>query len=56
MKSGRSERGLGVFEFNDSEKCVVIDGEFRWVKGVENLEIGLCGGGGDSECEGDEGG
>ncbi|NWK83288.1 efflux RND transporter permease subunit [Staphylococcus sp. GSSP0090] len=41
LKSATSETPLGLFQFNDTEKSVVIDGQFTSVSALENLDIPL---------------
>lgn len=55
MKSATSETPLGLFQFNDTEKSVVIDGQFTSVKALENLDIPLSAAAGDSQSQGDDG-
>lgn len=55
LKSATSETPLGLFQFNDTEKSVVIDGQFTSVKALENLDIPLSAAAGDSQSQGDDG-
>ncbi|MCG7338278.1 efflux RND transporter permease subunit [Staphylococcus sp. ACRSN] len=41
IKNATSETPLGLFQFNNKEKSVVIDGQFSSVEGLRNLEIPL---------------
>lgn len=41
IKSATSETPLGLFQFDDKEKSIVIDGQFSSVDGLRNLEIPL---------------
>lgn len=41
IKSATSETPLGLFQFDDKEKSIVIDGQFNSVDGLKNLEIPL---------------
>ncbi|MGW8024809.1 efflux RND transporter permease subunit [Staphylococcus xylosus] len=44
LKSATSETPLGLFQFNNTEKSVVIDGEFTSVNALKNLNIPLSAG------------
>ncbi len=44
LKSATSETPLGLFQFNNTEKSVVIDGEFTSVDALKNLNIPLSAG------------
>jgi HAE1 family hydrophobic/amphiphilic exporter-1 len=41
IKSATSETPLGLFQFDDKEKSIVIDGQFNSIDGLKNLEIPL---------------
>ncbi|MDN8836964.1 hypothetical protein Q0M54_14320, partial [Staphylococcus aureus] len=56
LKSATSETPLGLFQFKNTEKSVVIDGEFTSVDALKNLDIPLSAGassGTQSQTEGD---
>ncbi|MDW8565628.1 efflux RND transporter permease subunit [Staphylococcus shinii] len=57
LKSATSETPLGLFQFNNTEKSVVIDGEFTSVDALKNLDIplsvGASSGAAQSQSEGD---
>lgn len=44
LKSATSETPLGLFQFNNTEKSVVIDGEFTSVDALKNIDIPLSAG------------
>lgn len=56
LKSATSETPLGLFQFNNTEKSVVIDGEFTSVDALKNLNIPLSAGansGAQSQSDGE---
>ncbi|RIM86504.1 efflux RND transporter permease subunit [Staphylococcus xylosus] len=56
LKSATSETPLGLFQFNNTEKSVVIDGEFKSVDALKNLNIPLSAGansGAQSQSDGE---
>ncbi|PHK50223.1 efflux RND transporter permease subunit [Staphylococcus edaphicus] len=55
LKSATSETPLGLFQFNDTEKSVVIDGQFKSVNALENLDIPLTAAAGTSGGQSQEG-
>lgn len=48
LKSATSETPLGLFQFDKTEKSVVIDGQFTSVDALKDLEIPLTAGAGSS--------
>lgn len=55
LKSATSETPLGLFQFDTTEKSVVIDGQFTSVDALKNLNIPLSAGGASS-AQGQSGG
>lgn len=55
IKSATNETPLGLFQFNKTEKSIVIDGQFKSVKGLKNLEIPLSASSMSSGQQGDKG-